>query len=38
MVDCGKIYYRVVEFIQPKFLTAFSTSTVLWISQYRYQR
>lgn len=37
MVKYGKIYYMVVEFIQPKFLIAFSTYTVLWNSQYGYQ-
>ena len=37
LVEYGNIYYRFVEFIQPKFLIAFSTYIVLWISQYCYQ-
>lgn len=37
MIEFGKLYYRVVEFIQPELLTAFSTCTALWISQHRYQ-
>ena len=37
LVKYGNIYYGFVEFIQPKFLIAFSTYIVLWISQYCYQ-